>query len=959
MIDLPPSPDELSERLDFALQVTGLGEWAWDLADDRMHLDARMHAVFGLEQGTFSGKYDDFLACLDSGDRAELTRAIAAALEGGAEGSSTFQSVNRASGVKRLLETRFKVLRDARNNPRRVIGFCREMTGFHGDKAALMRDREFLYTLMEHLPDKIYFKDRESRFLGASRAVLSAAGYKDQAEIIGKTDADLFTEAHASQALADERRILATGRPLVGIEERETWSDGHETWALTTKMPLRDPAGNVIGTFGLSRDITERKFAEQELKLAKHAADAAARAKSEFLANMSHEIRTPMNGVIGMAGLLLDGELTPQQREFAEAIRTSADALLTIINDILDFSKIEAGKLTFEHLDFDLVETIETTLHLLAERAQAKGLELAGDIPPSLPARLRGDPGRLRQILINLIGNAIKFTDAGEVVVRVSLVSETETDALVRFDVEDTGIGITPEEQSRLFQAFSQADGSTTRKYGGTGLGLAIAKQLVILMQGNIGVHSQPGKGSTFWFTAKLEKQPVRACPDDDGSRDLSDVRVLVVDDNAINREILCHQTAAWKTRTESVSCGKEALQFLQNAASAGNAFDVALLDVQMPEMDGIMLARAIRADPAIAGTRLIVLTSLGQALTPAEMQEIGLDAYLVKPVKKSRLFDCLASVASKYAPPAQAASSISPPETTSVVSIPDKVRILVAEDNSTNQKVALAQLRKLGYGANAVANGLEVLNALHQIDYDVILMDCQMPEMDGYEATRALRRRERNQDRPCPWKSPVYIIAMTAHAMQGDREGCLAAGMDDYLGKPVREQELRAALDRWKVVSQRKLEQSPGIDAAPAQPGGAGVSPARVDLPAESAEAPIDVARLKEVTDDDPELLAEMVDLYLEESADLIPKLGIAIRNGDAREVERLAHTYAGASVSCGMAAVVPSLRNLERMGRSGELQGAGDAYAEVRRGLDRIQHFLPTVCNRGALDGCGRAAI
>jgi CheY-like chemotaxis protein/HPt (histidine-containing phosphotransfer) domain-containing protein len=398
-----------------------------------------------------------------------------------------------------------------------------------------------------------------------------------------------------------------------------------------------------------------------------------------------------------------------------------------------------------------------------------------------------------------------------------------------------------------------------------------------------------------------------------------------------------------------SASSGKEALRLLRSAAAAGNPFDVALLDVQMPEMDGLMLARAIRADPVISGIRLIVLTSLGQALSPAEMKELGLDAYLVKPVKKARLFDCLVSVVSN-APHEEAVTRVALPQKTSLFPGPDphKVRILVAEDNSTNQKVALAQLRKLGCGANAVASGFEVLEALERIDYDVILMDCQMPEMDGYEATREIRKREQSPDRPCPWKSPVYIIAMTAHAMQGDRERCLAAGMDDYLCKPVREPELRAALERSKMVTQGRMKPLPVTDVA-SPPGAApDPAPARVKLPAEPAPPPVDVSRLKEVSDDDPDLLVEMVDLYLEESADFIQKLGTAIQNGAAKDIERLAHTYAGASVSCGMVAVVPALRDLERMGRSGQLQGAGHAYAEVRSELDRIQGFLTTICER-----------
>ena len=790
-----------------------------------------------------------------------------------------------------------------------ALGLYHDLTQQRRAQAEVESQKQYWETLVQNSPVAIVILDLKERVVSCNPAFEKLFGYT-QDEVIGQPiDALIVAENGERAAAAAYTQRAMSGEMAHGIVRRRR-KDGTTVDVELFGLPV-SVDGQRVGVVGMYHDITDLVRARRE-------AEEADRAKSEFLANMSHEIRTPMNGVLGMLELALDTSLTEEQRDFLSTAHESAEALLSLINDILDFSKIEAGHLELEEISFNLRTMVEGVVDTLAHRAEAKGLEMACDIQEDCPSYVRGDPGRLRQILVNLVGNAIKFTEHGEVVVRVAQESQSDGRAAVSFTVTDTGIGIPHDRHAAIFERFMQLDGSTTRKYGGSGLGLAISRELVERMGGDIGVHSQPGKGSSFWFTVPLKTEPEPLRPPIAAPHELIDMPVLIVDDNATSRLIMTRALQGFGCHVSSATNGPEAIEQLRIAARAGRPFRVAFLDMQMPEMDGEETVRAIKGDGQIRHVSIVILTSMGKRGDASRLQALGCDGYLLKPIRRSQLAEALAAVVgqTKMAPSPRRDGLI----TRHTLSEQKDIRILLAEDNPINSKLAVALLARAGYAVDTVEDGVQAVDAVREGCYGLVLMDVQMPEMDGFDATKQIRTLETG-------KRHTPIVAMTAHAMKGDRERCLAAGMDDYLPKPLQPNDLYAVLEKWT----RSI--SAARDTGPLKP--------RPESD-EAAGGPMDWDKGLWYCGGDEALFRELVSQFVNNLGDEIAKLKIAAQADDARLFTRVAHAIKGMAATFGADPLAELAGRLESLGFDANLGATAGLIEQLEGEHPRLLNFV-----------------
>ena len=819
-----------------------------------------------------------------------------------------------------------------------VIWVARDITDYKQNARELAREKKYFEMLLQNSPVAIAVMDNDERIVSVNPAFENLFGYTSQEAVGVVLDTLVATPETSIEAARYSQEIMQGA--IHGIVRRrrkdETMVDV-ELFGVPIIV-----AGRKLSALVIYHDITE-------LLKSRRDAEAANRAKSEFLANMSHEIRTPMNGVIGMLELALDTKLTSEQTDYLQTSLHSAEALLSLLNDILDFSKIEAGKLELEAINFNLRNAIEDVAYTLAKRAQDKGLEMACLIDPDLSSTLRGDPGRLRQILVNLVGNAIKFTHQGEIIIRAEPLNETDRHAIVHFSVQDSGIGIPYERQAAVFERFTQADGTTTRTYGGTGLGLTISKQLVEVMGGAIGLESKPGIGTTFWFDLQFEKLPpekrgVTGPLTSSGPVNLTQARILVVDDNQTNRMVLIKNVESLGSRVDAVPSGAKGIESLRNAHRSGDPYHVVLLDMQMPGMDGEQTARIIKSDPSIKDVKILILTSMGQRGDAIRLEALGCSGYLLKPVKQQMLFDAVLAVLGRAEDEAPALI------TRHVLSEKRKegVRLLLAEDNPVNQKLAIIMLQKAGYLVDAVDNGAQAFEKAQTHPYSVVLMDVQMPEMDGFEATRLIRAWETQTGGHIP------IIAMTAYAMAGDRELCIEAGMDDYVSKPLEPRVLFNAIDRWSQGRDAQkvadTESDQGIvsadlgrdwlgESAPAITPNPDPVPQAVS-PAEKLPADLEAALFR--FGDDRNFMNEMCREFNDHLPARMDEFKSALYRGDIKTIGRLAHNLKGVCLNFNAEPLADAAVKLELCGRQENLTEAPALIQQLEEQIKRLQEYL-----------------
>jgi two-component system, sensor histidine kinase and response regulator len=797
-----------------------------------------------------------------------------------------------------------------------------------GERTALRESRERYSHIIENANDIIYRTDDRGHFEFVNPAAMRITGY-DENELIGRHFLDLIDPEYREIADHFYRSQFTAREESSYFEFPMIAKSGTRIWIGQNVLALIDEATDrVLGFEAVARDITAGKHMAEELAAARDAAVASARSKSEFLANVSHEIRTPLNGVLGMTNLLLGTSLTPEQREYADAIRTSGQALLAVVNDVLDLARVESGKLTIETIDFDLDDLIETVTDIFAARAAAKRLKFRTHIASDVPRYLRGDSHRINQVLLNLVGNAIKFTDRGEVVLTIMQAAREDATARLRFLVTDTGIGIPAGVQKRLFTPFTQADGTTTRKYGGSGLGLAVAKQMTEAMGGEIGVMSIAGEGSTFWFELPLLMQ--EQVEDKAATRwNLSEYRALLVDGNDVHRLMIARHLGYTAIAVDEVTGAGEAL-----AAAYRRKYDVIIFDMQLPDDDGLSLARSIRKDPALATARLVLLTSFGRRRSDViAFENAGIDRFLVKPIRRSQLCDTVARLLTGEGGP------VAKRRPSGEFAVQKRAKVLLVEDNSVNQLVALGQLRKLGHDCVIAASGAEALAAVPEGEFDVVLMDCSMPEMDGYETTRRLRQLGGAVAR-------IPVIAITAHALPGEREKCLAAGMNDYLAKPVSIEQLGAMIKLWTSKDSTIVAPSAAVEEQQVM-----VEDDHFVLDRERVSSFMTISRTQ------PGFLDGLVRTFKQDVPSRLDALRAAAASGDADDLANAAHALKSSCGSVGARRMFAVAATLEQKVRAGKMEGVNASIDQLAAEFPRVLEAYSGIIRRSGQHRAARS--